>query len=87
MNTVVRNDSLSEETISSYKSILQELKASYSKRLEQRRLLEPSSKPEWKDIEKAQEMQALINLQIANFYPTSPDYFEAHDNEFSGLSR
>ncbi len=76
------------ETVHDYKLILQELKECYDKSFKSRRdFMAPTTEPKWSEIEKAREEQAMMEMQGINLYPTSPDYYEAHDNEFNGLSR
>ncbi len=87
MDNNLESVSLTKETINSYRSLLNELKSCYSKRDEQRRLIKTSSNPEWHDIEKAKELETLIMMQMGTLEPTNPDYYEAHDHAFSGLSR
>ncbi len=73
----------SREIINNYKDLLKDLKVCYSRRSSQRNLM-TSTNPQWRDIEQA---QALAMMQMATFTPTSPDYYEAHDCDFGGLSR
>ena len=90
MESKIESTSLSCETINNYKSLLNDLKNCCSRVFESRRLIETSSNPEWHDIEKAnKDAQAseLAIMQMAFLEPTTPDYYEAHDHEFSGLSR
>ena len=78
---------MSIETIRGYKSLLQDLKKSYKTYFRNTRELIKGDNPNWVDIERAQNMQGLMELYLSSLVPTDPDYFESHDNAFIELSQ